>query len=57
IEVKSTHSIDTNDLKGLRHLKSLTKKKFLRGIVLYQGDQMGCFDDNLWTIPIQALWE
>lgn len=57
IEVKSTHSIDSNDLKGLRHLRALTKKKFLRGIVLYQGDQMGCFDDNLWTIPIQALWE
>jgi len=56
IEVKSTHSINSADLRGLRHLKSISKGKFFRGIVLYCGNQVGCYDDNLFVLPIQSLW-
>ncbi|MBI3211450.1 MAG: ATP-binding protein [Simkania negevensis] len=56
IEVKSARLITSQDLRGLSHLKSLSKNRFKRGIVLHLGSQMETFSENLYGLPIQALW-
>ncbi|MDN3505651.1 MAG: ATP-binding protein [Simkaniaceae bacterium] len=56
IEVKNARSPIGNASKGLHYLKSIAKEKFFRGIVLHLGEQIQCVDD-IWYVPIQALWE
>lgn len=56
IEVKTTFNINTTDLRGLKRLKSIAKKRFKRGIILHQGTKIQTLGDDLYAIPIQALW-
>jgi len=56
IEVKSTQKLHSNDLKGLKHLQKLAKNHFKRGIVLHPGTQIEHLEQDLWAMPIQALW-
>lgn len=57
IEVKSSSSVNRHDFKGLRLLADSLPKKFSRGIILYTGNQFLAFGDNLFAVPIQALWK
>lgn len=57
IEVKSASTIHSSDFKGILRLKAISKHQFVRGIILYSGSKMLSFGDNLWAIPISALWE
>ena len=57
IEVKKTASPNDSDFKGLRHLKELTGKRFLRGILLCTGVQSVAFGPELYALPVSALWE
>lgn len=57
IEVKSSSTVSLKDFKGLISFREITKERFCRGIVLYTGDTIIPFGENLWAIPIQALWE
>ncbi|MBP7075245.1 MAG: ATP-binding protein [Rhabdochlamydiaceae bacterium] len=56
IEVKLTRSLNSDDLKGLKHLKKIAKHNFKRGIILHPGTEIQFLDDDLWAVPIQALW-
>lgn len=56
IEIKTSSSVESKDFKGLRHLRDMQPKKFVKGIVLYAGDQMVQFQDNLYAVPVSALW-
>jgi hypothetical protein len=56
IEVKSARSLNADDLKGLKHLKKLSKGHFKRGIVLHPGTQIEPLGDDLWAFPIASLW-
>lgn len=57
VEVKSAKTIRSDDFKGLRHLKSVAKDKFVRGVVLYLGNQLHPMEKDLWTVPLQGLWQ
>lgn len=57
IEVKSNSKVTPDDFKGLKYLKEKAKNKFLKGIVLYTGSQTVPFGENLFALPINALWE
>jgi hypothetical protein len=57
VEIKAASTVLLKDFKGLITFRSLTKEKFYRGIILYTGDTIIPFGDNLWAVPIQALWE
>ncbi|MEK6481399.1 ATP-binding protein [Catalinimonas sp. 4WD22] len=57
IEIKSAASLKEKDFKGLKRLAELTGDKFQKGIVLYSGDQILGFGDNLYAVPIPALWQ
>ncbi len=56
VEVKATISVNAEDFRGLRILSAAAGRRFLRGILLYLGDQAVSFGDNLYAIPISSLW-
>lgn len=57
VEVKSGATVTRRDMRGLRHLKSAVGRRFVRGVVLYDGEVCVPFGESLWAVPIAALWE
>jgi predicted AAA+ superfamily ATPase len=57
IEVKRTTSPASADFRGLRHLRERTGERFLRGLLLHTGSAAVQFGDDLWAVPVSALWE
>ena len=57
VEVKSSSSVGHHDFKGLNLLSDSLPRKFRRGIILYTGSQFLAFGENLFAVPIQALWK
>ena len=55
IEVKSAASLKEKDFRGLRRLSELAGSRFQKGIVLYSGDEVVGFGDNLYAVPISTL--
>ena len=57
IEVKASSTVNSRDFKGLKYLSELLGARFLRGIVLYIGDQPVPFGSDLYALPVSALWQ
>jgi predicted AAA+ superfamily ATPase len=56
IEVKAAATVGTGDFRGLQALREAAGKRFLRGIILYQGNETVPFGKDQWAVPIDALW-
>lgn len=56
VEVKAAVSVDADDFRGLRILSEAAGRRFLRGILIYLGDQTVPFGNNLYALPISSLW-
>jgi predicted AAA+ superfamily ATPase len=56
IEIKASASVTQGDFHGLRELGDAAGKAFGRGVVLYTGEQLLPFDEDLWAVPMGALW-
>lgn len=58
VEVKSGSTVRAGDFKHLRWFEAnLTKKgKTFIGIVLYTGESVVPFGDNMWAVPFGVLW-
>lgn len=56
IEIKSGETIQSDDFKGLRYLKEEMGSSFIRGIVLYPGNDIIPFGENLYALPISSLF-
>lgn len=56
VEVKATSTLGSNDFKGLRKLREAVGKKFLCGVVLYDGNHSHRFEEGLYAVPISTLW-
>jgi predicted AAA+ superfamily ATPase len=56
IEVKGRDAVSEHDFKGLKELRKQTKDDFICGIVLYRGNKVIPFSDNMWAIPIATMW-
>jgi hypothetical protein len=56
IEVKSGTAVTVDDFKGLKALAIDAGKRWIRGILLYSGSELLPFGDNLFAMPISALW-
>jgi predicted AAA+ superfamily ATPase len=54
IEVKKTASPAANDFKGLNHLREVTGKRFLRGLLHYTGSVSVAFRPNFHAVPDQC---
>ncbi|WP_279164887.1 ATP-binding protein [Thermus scotoductus] len=56
LEVKASRTLGLRDFSGLKALRSLAKDRFLRGVVLYGGEEILAVERDLLAVPIQALW-
>ena len=56
IEIKSAKSVGGQDFCGLQSLAEASGNRFVRGIVLYGGNQTISFGTNLLALPIDMLW-
>jgi predicted AAA+ superfamily ATPase len=57
IEVKAGATVTEADFRGLRRLKEAVKDRFVRGVVLYDGETSVRFGESLYAVPLRALWE
>lgn len=55
IEVKAAATVSSSDFSGLRQL-AIACDQFVTGIVLYDHDRVVSFGENMFAIPISALW-
>ncbi|MCI1636614.1 MAG: AAA family ATPase [Bifidobacterium crudilactis] len=54
IEVKSSSTINRDDFKGLAEMAK--DSRFIRGYLVYTGSKIMRWADNLWALPVSALW-
>lgn len=57
VDVKAGASVTDADLRGLRKLRAAAGRQFASGVVLYDGASVVRFDENLFAVPLRALWE
>ena len=57
VEVKAGSSFGPEDFRGLKLLAEATGKKFVRGIVLYDGELCATLWKKYQAVPIRRLWE
>lgn len=57
VEVKAAATVTAADFRGLRKLRDAAGKRFVAGVVLYDGEVSVRFDDQLYAVPLRALWE
>jgi hypothetical protein len=57
VEVKAAASVSMSDLRGLRKLRDAAGKRFVAGVVLYDGAATIRFGDGLRAVPLRSLWD
>jgi predicted AAA+ superfamily ATPase len=57
VEVKASATVTAADFRGLQKLKEACGKRFVAGVVLYDGESAAAFGDGLHALPIRTLWE
>jgi predicted AAA+ superfamily ATPase len=57
VEVKAGATVTTSDFRGLRKLAQAAGHRFVRGVVLYDGESVLPFGERLQAVPIRLLWE
>ncbi len=56
IEIKSSMTVRPGDFKGLYALAEEAGDLFVRGFVVYLGSEVVPFGNNMFALPISALW-
>lgn len=56
VEVKASRTLNSNDANGLRYLQELAGDQFVRGVVLYTGNQVEPLAKDIVALPISTLW-
>jgi predicted AAA+ superfamily ATPase len=56
VDVKSSASIATSDLRALAYLRDRLGDRFVRGVVMYAGREPLPLGDRLAALPMSALW-
>lgn len=57
VEVKVAATVGEADFRGLRKLRDAAGKRFVAGIVLYDGSATVRYGDGLFAVPVRRLWE
>lgn len=57
VEVKASASLMAADFRGLRKLKEAVGKRFVAGVVLYDGEASVSFGGGMFAVPVCTLWE
>jgi predicted AAA+ superfamily ATPase len=56
VEVKASATVVRKDFLGLDALAEDTGKRFVRGVVLYTGNESVTFTENCLALPVSAIW-
>ncbi|MCF8082242.1 MAG: DUF4143 domain-containing protein [Deltaproteobacteria bacterium] len=56
MEIKFADTVSSKHFKGLRSLKGSAKDRFFKGFVLYTGANTVPFGDDLFALPVSAIW-
>lgn len=56
IEIKKSSHISNKDFKGLEYFSELSGSKMKKGILLYCGKNTVHYKDNLYAVPVGAIW-
>lgn len=57
IEVKASATVTAADFRGIDALRRDAGEDFVRGVVLYTGENTASFGDERYAVPISALWD
>lgn len=57
VEVKTGATVTESDFRGIRKLAQAAGRRFVRGIVLHDGNTVLPFGQRLQAVPIRMLWE
>lgn len=57
IEIKAAATVTAADFRGLRRLKDAAGDRFVAGVLLYDGESLAPFGDDLAAVPLSLLWE
>lgn len=57
VEVKAGATVTEADCRGLRKLAQAAGRRFVRGVVLYDGETALPFGDQFQAVPLRLLWE
>ena len=56
VEVKSAASVASRDLKGMASLRDALGDRFVRGAVVYTGQQVVPMGDRLFAVPLGMVF-
>jgi uncharacterized protein len=56
VEVKAGATVTAADFKGMHKLRNTVPNAFAAGVVLYDGESVVAFGNDLYAIPISSLW-
>ena len=57
VSVTAKAKVENKDLNNLRSFKSDAKDLFAFGVLLYDGERVIPFEDDLFAVPISSLWD
>jgi predicted AAA+ superfamily ATPase len=57
VEVKTGATVTAADFRGLRKLQAAAGKRFVAGVVLYDGEMVAPFGEGLFAVPVRMVWE
>lgn len=56
IEVKAGATVRSRDLRGLKQMRERAGGRLIAGVVLYSGERTLALGEDLWAVPLGALW-
>ena len=56
-EVKAAARVPGDDMRALRKLREALGDAFVAGVALYTGSRTYQFEDRLWVMPLDRLWQ
>ena len=57
VEIKSAAAAGRKDFQGIERFAETVGDRFLRGVVLYAGDNAVSFGERLHALPILSIWQ
>jgi predicted AAA+ superfamily ATPase len=57
LEVKLNNSLSDGDFSNMRTLREMLGEQFKKGVVIYTGNELAPFKDDMWAVPVNYLWE
>jgi predicted AAA+ superfamily ATPase len=57
IEVRASATVTIKDFLSMDKLRKAAGKRFIAGVVLYDGETAASFGEGFFAVPIRALWE